>query len=174
MTKINVHQVQSGDAARIHPAIDDVAESGLATVLRRLITARGVELVIRWNLTGIESVSITARPRPSRSLFNGSAPARRSDPGVKNDGQDNASNRDDRAPCSAISLTSMAPPSRSSRLANRADISTDMRATVCFKILLVRRRSRSRRPLYRRKAGPNGYFGPGLELGFSRVTKADS
>jgi hypothetical protein len=55
MTKINVHQVQSGDVVRIHPAIDAVAESGLATVLRRLITARGVELVVRWNLTGIES-----------------------------------------------------------------------------------------------------------------------
>ena len=52
MTKINVHQVQSGDVVRIHPAIDAVAESGLATVLRRLITARGVKLVVRWNPLG--------------------------------------------------------------------------------------------------------------------------
>ena len=57
------------------------------------------------------------------------------------------------ASASAISLTSMAVAfARLSGTANGADISTDMRATGCFKILLAGCRSRPVGPLYRRKA----------------------
>jgi hypothetical protein len=51
----NVHYLQSGNIVRVHPAVDNQAESGLVTVIRRLITVRGVDLMVRWNLTGIES-----------------------------------------------------------------------------------------------------------------------